>query len=63
MEKEFNLSDEEVEWWDTDSYYYGSDIKEFIRLDTQLIKDFNDGKMTYNFLMNERNKLLGEKFA
>ena len=62
MTEEFNLSEKREEpTEDENAFYWESDIKEFIKRDTQLIiKHWNDKSVEE--LLNERNKLTGEKF-
>ena len=63
---EFNLSEKRCMQVSeiTESYrwiYPEEDVKEFIRIDTQLIVDYMSEKINANEFWRERLKLMGEK--
>jgi len=60
MTKEFNLSDEFFEAIGGEAFYK-KDVKEFIRLETELILKYAKGKISYFEFKERRDKLIGEK--
>ena len=63
MEKESNLSEKrtDMESFERQWYYPEEDVKEFIKLDTELINQFACGQLTLLELKQEREKLAGEE--
>lgn len=66
-EKEFNLSekimnDRRIGWTELPPFIDTKHVKEFIRLDWELIKDYIEGRISAALLKEKRDKLAGEKF-
>lgn len=64
--KEFNLSEKifDAQIFDENiSKLYVKDVKEFIKRENEIIKRFAQGKLSYEDMMDEREKLMGEKLV
>ena len=63
IKKEFCLSDKEQSVFINDSSYFGSDIKKFLVLEEDLIRQYTDGKINDGTLFIKRIKLIGRKLT
>lgn len=64
MEKEFDLSDERKNYGHSGINFFAypeEKVKEFIRLDMELIKDLIHEKITWIEFYNKRRELAGDK--
>jgi len=63
-EKEFNLSEKAIipeKEWHIKNYYWEEDVKEFIRLETSLLSDLLEKKISWAEFDEKRANLIGDK--
>jgi hypothetical protein len=59
--KEFNLSEKRETDFASDFYYWQQDVKEFIRLETSLLSDLLEKKISWAEFDEKRANLIGDK--